>query len=185
MDFTKTLHELQHASLFELFRLDVAISKELRDPLKNHKLRARLRQGEHVTYFDANLNQLVGGTILAILQTRVRIKHIHDGKVWNIPFYMLNLDTIETEIIPTQDRPRLNSNTVKVGDQVGYISQSGEEVYGRVIKCNPKTASVIINKTGDEWRIAYPCLFPVIEGARTINNMSIIEGEVVQKGGNQ
>jgi hypothetical protein len=56
-----------------------------------------------------------------------------------------------------------------VGDYVGFVnSRSGQELYGRVIQRNRKTASVMLEDSRQEWRVSYPCLFSVIEGEKGI-----------------
>lgn len=170
MDFTRTFNELQKASLFELFRLNVAIAKELRDSRRNYEIQVRLRVGAHVTYFDDQLNQLVCGTVTEINKTRVGIRNTDDGKLWHMPFYMVNLDRTETDIDQTQSKQGLNINAVKVGDYVGFVnSKSGQELYGRVMQRNRKTASVLLENSHQEWRVSYACLFAVIDGKKGVD----------------
>ena len=58
----------------------------------------------------------------------------------------------------------LNRNEVRVGDIVGFMhSNSNREIYGEVIRLNPKT--VTINTDETRWRVSYKLLFKVVAPA--------------------
>ncbi len=52
MDYTAIINELRAASLFDLFRLRAALTTQLEDPGQIEQVRARLRPGMNVSYFD-------------------------------------------------------------------------------------------------------------------------------------
>ncbi len=65
---------------------------------------------------------------------------------------------------------------MKVGEYVGFTDNDGHEVFGQVIKLNPKTAGVLVGKT--RWRVYYSSLSPVLDG-QTSDNL-ILEGEAIK-----
>jgi hypothetical protein len=56
MDYSKTLEELKHASLFDLYRLSVAINQLLEGPRRLFEIKACLRSGQNISYFDDTEN---------------------------------------------------------------------------------------------------------------------------------
>jgi hypothetical protein len=52
MDYTSIIEGLHVASLFDLFRLRAALTMQLEDPQRIEQVRARLRPGMPLTYFD-------------------------------------------------------------------------------------------------------------------------------------
>ncbi len=57
---------------------------------------------------------------------------------------------------------------LKVGDHVGFKNKEGQDLYGKVIRLNPKTATIEVGPK-HEWRVAYSYLFPVLDGERVTN----------------
>ncbi len=93
MDYTAILQELNKASLFDLHRLQSAIYQELLNPERIEQIKARLKAGQTISYFDSKSNDLVDAVILKIQITRCLVRNIKDQKCWNLPFYYLNLDS--------------------------------------------------------------------------------------------
>src|SRR3989338_5930976 len=116
-DVTEILKKLEQASSFELWRLAQTIEAMLKDPVRVHDVRSRLRVNQEVVYFDMRENREIQATIVEIHRTHVLVKNRDDGKLWQIPFYMLNL---ESEKRQTRTPPqRIDRSTLKVGDPVG------------------------------------------------------------------
>ena len=162
---TDFLSKLNTVSLFEIWRLRAVMDKYLEDPYRLKQVRNRLRLGQNISYFSTEENRDIKGVITKIGKTRVLIKHDHDNKNWYIPFYMLNLDGIPTNI-KTQNT-QIDRFTLKIGEKVGFINhrENNRELYGSVIKLNPKTATVKVN-TCERWRVCYENLFYVYEGLK-------------------
>ena len=53
MDYASLLDALGKASLFDRWRLNAAIRRVLDDPNKNQAIRAHLRVGQSIRYFEA------------------------------------------------------------------------------------------------------------------------------------
>jgi len=176
MDYSAILNELNNASLFELHRLKVAIQHQLEDPKRIAAIKNRLKVGQLIYYFDSDENRMIEATIEKFKRTMVLVKNAHDGEYWNIPFYHINIDNAATDIAPRATK-KLDRNSLKVGDKVVYKSREGKEVFGEVVKLNPKTAGVRLVSNA-EWRVPYSLLTIVIDGELEGDEL-LIEGEVI------
>ena len=162
MDYSSLLDALGKASLFDLWRLKAAITRTLEDPQKNEAVRANLRVGQYIGYFDFTENREILGQVIEIKRTRALIRHDHDQKLWNIPFYMLNVQGADTDTHFSRVHQKVNRDLLRVGDAVGFRSRTNREVYGVVTQLNRKTATVKLT-TGEQWRVAYGLLFYVLD----------------------
>ena len=179
MNYADVLEALKKASLFDLWRLNAAIRHLLENPHKQNAIKVTLHPGQSVQYFSGRENCEVSGHIVEIKRNRVLVKSARDQKIWAVPFYMLNLQGIDTAISSSDPRTKLDRNSVKVGDRVGYKDRNQRDVYGTVIKLNPKTATIKI-PTGEVWLVYYEHLFAVFEGETACHNPTyFIEGEIV------
>ncbi len=159
MDYTAIIAELNNASLFELYRLNVAIHQQLNDPNKLNLIKNYLTVGQLISYFDQTENRLLEATILKLKRNQVLVKNQHDGVEWNIPYYFINIDNLDTNI-NLKEKQKTNKNHIKVGDHVCFKDKQGNELFGEVIKLNPKTASISVGNA--KWRVAYSLLSPII-----------------------
>lgn len=154
--------ELETASDFELFRLQLAISKALDDPSRIAAMRAVLRQGMRVEYFCEERNQAVLVDVLEIKRTRATVQEVETGKKWSLPFYCFNIDQVETQLQATPKRG-MSKVEISVSDTLGFIdSRDNQERIGTVIKLNPKTVVLQVGDT--RWKVPYSLLFPVLNG---------------------
>ncbi len=174
MDYSKILDELNDASLFDLYRLGQAIRFSLEDPVRINKIKDALKVGQNVEYFVAEENRLIEATIVELKRTRVLIKNRHDGKYWDIPFHHINIDHADVAIAGSTGK--LDRNRLKVGDKVAFKDRKGNELFGEVVKLNPKTARVLVEQT--RWTVGYGLLSLVIEGALG-SDVNLIEGELL------
>jgi len=179
-DFNSILQQIESWSLFELNRLRAAVSTVLSDPGRNNAIKHQLKTGMDVSYFCSDENRLIKAIIIDIRKTRVTVKNMHDGKRWDIPLYMLNLEGIDTSIKPLRREAGLDRNSLKVGDFVGWNSKLGHDLYGVIEKLNPKMALVRL-ESGESWRVSYSLLFTVMDGevSHAKNKPLCIEGEVI------
>jgi hypothetical protein len=160
MDYNLILSELQKASTFDLFRLQAAIGKLLGDPTRLVGIKRNLRTGMEISYFHEQENRLIPARLLEIRKTRASVEDLETGKRWTIPLYMLNIDNRETDITPPQRG--VDRLSLRIGDTVGFTGREGEELFGNIIKLNPKRAK-IQTKSGI-WAVPYSMLYPVIDG---------------------
>lgn len=179
MDYSEILHALQGASLFDMYRLRVGINKMLEMPERILPVRQRLRPGMEISYFDESLNKLVDAVVVEIRRTRLTVANKADGKQWNLSFYTVNVDGLDTDIHPRNGSNRLDRNQLKVGDMVGFFDRDNREQYAHILQLNPKTAS-ILTKAGSRWRVAYSLLFKVMDSTgRRESDPGLLEGEIV------
>jgi hypothetical protein len=113
MDYTTILQELNKASLFDLHRLQSAIYQELLNPNRINQIKARLKIGQSISYFDPQSNCLIDAVVLKIQITRCLVRNVNDQKRWNIPFYYLNLDNVDTDIQPANNAVGIPKNALK------------------------------------------------------------------------
>src|SRR5215207_1229680 len=98
MDYTSVIDELRSASLFDLYRLRAALTLELEDPERLEQVRAWLRPGMTVTYFDEAQNRLVEARVRELHRTRLLVENRQDGELWSIPFGAVNVEGVDADI---------------------------------------------------------------------------------------
>ncbi len=136
-DFNNILDQIEPWSLFEVHRLRSALGKLLDDPARNEPIKRQLKIGMKVSYFCSDKNTLVEATVEEVRKTWASVIDVQDGKKWNIKFYLINLQGIDTSIAPKKYSAGLDRNSLKVGDRVGWHSKLGYELYG-VVSLIPK-----------------------------------------------
>jgi len=175
MDYSKTIEDLKLASLFDLYRLSIAIDQQLNDPQRIDEIKSRLKSGQIMRYFDPTENRLIEAQVIKFKRTQLLVKNLHNQQEWIIPFYWVDLDEINTDIVASSSLG-LDKKQLKVGDIVGFHDKQNQDVHGEVIRLNQKTATVRTN-TNTEWRVGYRWLYPVIDGEPRFPQ--IIEGKVI------
>ncbi|MCD2450410.1 hypothetical protein GO003_008420 [Methylicorpusculum oleiharenae] len=164
MDYTAILQALNKASLFDLHRLQSAIYQELINPDRVEQVKAQLKIGQAISYFDPQANGLIDAVILKIQKTRCLVRNVKDQKNWNIPFYYINLDDVDTAIQPAPNACGIPKTALHIGAKVGFKDRNNQERFGEVIRLNPKTATLRLNDQ-QTWLVGYNYLFYVIDSA--------------------
>lgn len=177
-NFNDILEKIESLSLFEIRRLSAAVHKLLDDPARNEAIKGKLKVGMLITYFCSAKNTLVEATINEIRKTRALVVNAHDGQGWNICFSSINLEGIDTSIMPKKYSGGLDRNSLKVGDHVGWHSKLGHDLYGLVENLNPKKAFVRLSH-GECWAVPYSLLFLVMDGMGSKGSNACIEGEFI------
>ncbi|PAJ71907.1 hypothetical protein CJF42_24170 [Pseudoalteromonas sp. NBT06-2] len=171
MDIQRIFEQLESASDFELFRLNSAIDKVLQDPQRIKKLRQKLTIGMHLDYFCQDRNKPIACVVTEIKRTRASVREIETLKQWSLPFYLLNLDHIETELV-SNNVIGMSKAELSIGSQVGFFnSKQNQEMLGQVMKLNPKRAVVLVE--GVHWTVPYEALFPIIE-SETVSSQTVL-----------
>ena len=176
MDYSKIVEELKKASLFDLYRLQVAIGHQLENPKRLQEIKKRIKVGQKIKYFDDRENRLIQAKVINFKRTRLLVENTDDGQRWNIPFYYVNIDDVDADLRSSNYQEGIDKSHLKIGDRVGFRDRQNNELYGEVIRLNQKTATIIVNKRA-RWRVAYSLLFPVIDSERVVE-INLIEGEV-------
>ncbi len=178
MDYTHLFNELQKASVFDLYRLHVAIGNELENPKRILHLKQKLRIGMELSYFYHVENRLVKAKLLDMNQKKVVVLDHEQNKRFVIPYYMLNIDGTDTEIYESKSTKSLTANTLKVGDRVGFINKDGDNIAGIIKRINHKTVTLETN-SGHQWRVAYSFLYRIHDAEKsmhTLQNESLSDG---------
>jgi hypothetical protein len=178
MDYSKFMNELNDASLFDLYRLRVAISKELENAKRINEVKKRIQKGDVISYFEENENRLIQAEVIELRRTRVLVKNKHDMKQWIVPFYMINIEELSTDIRYSTKTMGMNKNEIRKGDLVGFRNKNNKNVSGKVIRLNPKTVTVFV-EPNQEWRVPYSMLCPIIDG-EIAPERKFIEGIVLE-----
>lgn len=161
MNYTDVLNALKTASLFDLFRLAMAISHELENPERIKAARLAFKVGDTVSFFDETENTVRSGIVM---EKNIKYVSLRDEKDpyrwWKLPYCVLNLNHVDTDI-HHQRQEKLSKNNLKVGDCVGF-NKDGEEITGMVVRLNFKTVSLV---TADRhrWRVSYASLYKIID----------------------
>lgn len=177
MDYSEIIKALERASTFDLYRLQVAIGHLLEQPQRLKAIKRRLKPDQEITYFDRDENRLVEARVIKLKQIRLLVERTDTQERWDIPFYCVNLENVETDLPVSPNQVGLDKSQVRVGDRVGFEARAGDILYGEVIRLNRKTVTLEVDGEG-QWRVAYSLLFPVIEGQEV--RPKLIEGRVIK-----
>jgi hypothetical protein len=151
------VEELATAPVFELYRLRAAIDQLVQDPARVAKVKACLRPGMTISWFDECKNRLFDAKILELQRTRVLVQNVEDGARWQVSYASLNLEGVPVHLPASGEMGRL---AWKVGDSVAFRDKQNRDLYGTIVSLNPKTATVVL-KDNHKWRVAYQLLIPV------------------------
>ena len=162
MNYTEIVQMLEKASLFDIYRLSMAMHVILEQPERLDAIKKQLRVGMSVSYFSGDSNKLVDGVVEQILRNNVCVREKSNGKQWRVPLYAINLANIETNIHSYPDKEKLNRNQLQIGETIGFLGDNSQETYGIITQLNPKTATVI-TRDGTKWRVSYGYLFKVLD----------------------
>jgi hypothetical protein len=179
MDYSTVMSELDDASLFDLYRLNVAIRKELDDPRRIEEVKRMIKEGDIISYFEDSKNRLIQAEVIELKRTRVLVRNKHDMKLWTIPFYMVNVEDVATDITHPTTTKGMNRNEIRIGDLVGFRSKSNKNVRGKVMRINPKTVTLFV-EPNQKWRVSYSMLYPIIDGEKA-HEQKFIEGVVIER----
>ncbi len=159
MNYSDIMQAMENATSFDLFRLSVVLDRMLDDPKRIQSVKKALKLDQLIEYFDPTENRLVKAKIIRIKRTKILVEHLHDKRRWNVPYYYINIEAVDTSI--TENKKGLGRNEVKVGDLVGFMSKSNQEKYGKVIRLNKKSVTLDCGNNS-QWRVAYSLLFNVL-----------------------
>ena len=169
MNYSQILEDLEKATSFDMYRLVSALQDEMESAQRIKKVRSGLRIGQTITWFDRDTHKLVKAEILKLNKTRCLVRNTEDRVKWNIVYASINTEEKAVEINMNQ-KYGVKKSELKIGDRVTYVSRDNLQIFGTVVKLNPKTAGI---KTvdGENWRVAYGFLKKIIE----------IEGEIIHR----
>ncbi len=159
IDYIEILKALEHASLFDLYRLSVSMRHRMEDPEQLLKIRQSVQEGELVSYFDGQSNALQKAKIIQKNPKYVLIQQLENNKHWKIPYYMLNLEFKNIDV--TMRNKILKKDDFRIGECAGFERESGQ-VIGVIVRRNQKTAT-LATRDNCRWRVSYACLFKIVD----------------------
>lgn len=162
MDYSKILQSLQQASSFDLYRLRAAISHHLDSHERIRIIREQLSVGQEVEIFNEDDNRSEMAIIRKFNPTSIGVTLVESQAHWRVPYYWVNLEGSEVSLQNTAKKG-IEKNALSVGETVGFRSREGHEIYGEIIRLNPKT--VTLKTDQGEWRVSYSLLFSVIDSS--------------------
>lgn len=179
MDFSAIMAELENASLFDLYRLESAIGRELDNPERIQQVRRLIRVGDTIRYFVSEENRLIEARVLEIKRTRVTVQNKGDLKHWILPFHMINIEDVPVDLNRRDKAGGMDRHEVRVGDMVGFTDRDNHNRRGKILRLNPKTVTLLV-EPNQQWRVAYALLHPIVEGQKG-HPQSFIEGVVIER----
>ncbi len=162
MDYSKIIENLKQASLFDLYRLSVAINHQLENPQRIAEIKKHIKPGQTISYFESTENRLIEAKMINLKRTQLLVENTHDQQQWTIPLYWVNLDEVNTDIISSSEK-RLDKSQLRVGDMIGFQNKQNIDVHGEIIRLNQKTATIKTD-TDKEWLVGYEWLHLIIDG---------------------
>lgn len=159
IDYSEILKALEHASLFDLYRLSVSMHHRMEDPEELFKIRQSIHEGEIISYFDGHNNALQKAKILQKNPKYLVVQSLENNKRWKLPYYMINLESKNIDIPP--QHKVLKKEDFKVGECAGFQSEKGQ-IIGVIVRRNQKTAT-LITRDNSKWRVSYLFLFKVVD----------------------
>ena len=169
MTYSEIMESLQQASSFDLYRLKAAIARQLESPERIAAIRVQLRIGQQVEIFNEDENKPETAVIHKFNPTTVAITVTEDGSRWRIPYYWINIEKLDVSLKNTAQKG-IEKNALSVGDTVGFRSSEGLEIYGKIIRLNQKTVTLVTPE--GKWRVAYGLLFPIIDSSIIQHNLT-------------
>ena len=173
MNFSDTVATLNSASAFELYRLRAAIDRVLDQPGWMDAVRARLRIGQRIDYFNPQMNRSHQGQILELRRKQAVVLDPATQKRWLISYAAINLDGADVEI-REQPKQGLGRNQVAIGEPVGFVDRNRQERSGRIVRLNDKTVTVHCGQ--QQWRVSYALLHRVVDSSASSGEALQLEG---------
>lgn len=175
MDYELIVLELKKASAFDLYRLRSVLDNLLEDPIRLNAIKRRLKPGMEITYFDPQENRLIAAVVEDVRRTRAGIREVQTGKRWIVGLCSINIEGADTD--NTAKTNCVDRLSLKIHDHVSFIDNDGGELFGTVIKLNPKRAKI---KTGQgTWSVPYASLSNVIDGEHAQDALLAVEYKVI------
>lgn len=161
----KLLDVLNQASSLELFSLSTVIDKLLADPRRIIAIRQPLLLGQTVRFYNPQTGDLQDGRIRVMADRQVTIEQQNTRVVWKLPYA-----AIEPSLV--RSGPKVGPSTsTKVtaptradfrrGDQVSFEDRYLQAHIGRIVRVNPRTATVVGD--GQCWRVPFRLLRAVLD----------------------
>jgi len=155
MNYTNIMEELEKASLFDLYRLQHAISNEIDNPNKIKQIKNLLHEGQIVSHYNGRLNKLEDIEIITMNKNNCVVRQLSNDKLWTSPYASINIDNIDIDI-NTNQKTGLTKNQIAIGEILTFIDNDNNQRYAKVIRLNQKSVTLMVNN--EKWRVGYGLL---------------------------
>ena len=170
--------DVEKLSLFDLKQLYNTISNLLDDPERNLAVKRHLKIGMTV-YYESSDRIMIEAIVLDVRKTIATVRNVIDNTRWDVHLFSIHLNGKDLIVPPKRQSSKLDRNSLRIGDRVGYRSKYQNDVFGVIKKLNPKKAVVVLG-TDQIWHVPYGMLFLVMDGvSMNTNGCLLIEGEVI------
>ena len=160
VNYSRIINELHQASIFDLYRLSVAIRNEMEQPKRIKEIQRSLKVGQYISYYDRVNNKLHKARLLGKNPKYAVILDLEDNSQWKIPYFFLNLQDVDIQIQQDEGK-QLDKNALAVGDIVKFTYDDQNHI-GKIIRLNFKTVTLIATN-GRQWRVSYSLLTKVVD----------------------
>lgn len=175
MNVNRVYEEVEKLSLFDLNQLYNTISNLLDDPERNMAVKRNLKVGMTI-YYESSDRTMTEAIVLDVRNKMATVQNVIDNRRWNIYLFSIHLNGKDLVVSPKRPSSKLDRNSLRIGDRVGYRSKNEDDVFGVIKKLNPKKAVVVLN-TDQIWHVPYSMLFLVMDGvSMDSNGCLLIEG---------
>jgi hypothetical protein len=166
----KLVEALPEAQTLDLYRLEYAIQSLRSEPRRTLAIRTRVHLGMTVRFFNAIDGNHLSGQIVAMHDVDLSIRVPAENRRYTgVPYAALDLEgaaeelaaVIDQEEPPPRQTKQKSRSDFRVGDSVSFLDRSMQPVAGKIVKLNPKTAS--IKTSTSEWRVAYQLLQHIVD----------------------
>jgi hypothetical protein len=160
---------LPQAGTLDLYRLGCAIRALYSEPQRVLEIRRHLHLGMTVRFFLATTGEMRRGRITALHRHEVSIDELDHSSRWSgVPYAAIDVQPASSDEVEMIDSPRPAPRPVartradfRLGDSVTFTDRDGRTLFGKIVKLNPKTASIDVG--GGTWRVSYPLLQQVVD----------------------
>ncbi len=161
MNYLEIIDTIKQASLFDLYRLNMAINYELENPKRIQQVRNTFKEGDMISYLDTSSNRLEHAKVLQKNPKYVLVENTSDHKKWNVRYCALNLENIDLDLYNTSPKGKFSKEDLRVGEIVGF-NKDGVQIVGIITRLNYKTVT-INTRDNHRWRVSYSYLFKIID----------------------
>ena len=168
MNYTSILEELEKASLFDLYRLQHALTDEINNPVKIKLVKRFLRVGQIISHYNGRLNKLNDAEIITMNKNNCILRQLSDGSMWTSPYASINIENIDITI-NTNQKYGLKKYQISIGETLIFLDNDNNQKYGKVVRLNQKSVTLMVDN--EKWRVGYGLLSKNID----------IDGKVLDK----
>lgn len=178
-EFKLLVANLPQASSLDLYRLAYLSRALYSEPHRILAIRKELHVGKTVQYFDSNHGTNHSGRVIALRDRDFSLEdRDRNLRFKSLPYAAIDVVATESQSpsashepptfgkdqppnIPKTKRP--TKSDFSVGGRVSFINREGHLLIGVIVRMNQKTATVLLDLTGGQWRVSYSLLHHLVD----------------------